>query len=59
METNGWLKVLLEKMDDDISEIKNDVRILREFRWRVVGGVTVICVIVTVAIDLVNIWVRV
>jgi len=58
MEANGWLKELLSRMDDDIQEIKTDVKRLSEFKWRIAGGVTVLCALITFAINAFAIWMR-
>lgn len=66
MEQNGWLKVLLENMQADIDEIKADMKLvvmheiepLKKWKWKVAGGVTVICALITLIINVFGILYR-
>lgn len=57
-ETNGWLKLMLEKMQEDMSEMKEDIRLLREERAKQHGVAVVIAVIATCVINLLAVWLR-
>lgn len=56
MDTNGWLKVLLAKMQDDLKEIKKDVKALQKSKFMFDGAKEAIRVFITVAITLVTLW---
>lgn len=58
MEENGWLRHLLENMQKDIDEIKDDVKHLSEWKWKIAGGVTVVSVFVTVIVNILHVWAK-
>lgn len=51
MNETEWLHDVLDRMREDILEIKQDIRDLREFKFRLLGGVFVITSVLTLAID--------
>lgn len=51
MNETEWLHDVLDRMREDIIEIKQDIRDLREFKFRLLGGVFVITSVLTLAID--------
>lgn len=41
-----------DEMRDDIKDIKGDVRSLLKFKWQMIGGTSVVAIIITLAIGL-------
>ena len=46
----------IQRIEDDVHEIKKDVKELLKFKWQVIGGSIVISVIITIAFQVVGIW---
>lgn len=44
-ESMGWIR-------SEVAEIKSDVKLLNQFRWRFAGGLTLLSMIVTAIIEL-------
>lgn len=57
-EPNGWLKVVIEQMQDDMTEMKADIKQLLEARAETRGKTYVIVGIITIAINLAAILLR-
>jgi hypothetical protein len=53
------LDYFIERTDKDISEIKDDVKSLLAFKWQIVSGAAIVSGIVTLAIQLVLIYLKV
>lgn len=52
METSGWLRVVVEQIQDDLTELKTDVKILLEERAEKRGKIYVMTGLITLAINL-------
>ncbi len=63
MDSNGWLKIVLEKMEKDIAEVKSELKLLREERAWTKGAFWVATIMVsgfaTLAFHLLEIILRV
>lgn len=53
-----WTVYALDRIREDVTEIKHDIKDLKSFRFRLAGGITVLCALLTVAVDAVVMWVR-
>jgi hypothetical protein len=52
----SFLKTILSKQDDEIQEIKSDVKKLLKFKWQIIGGSLFFSFILTSAINLAVIY---
>lgn len=64
-----WLKELLQNLKDDVDEVKAEVKVLNEkwdqkfsdhdqFKWKVYGAVVAVSAVITIAINILAIWVK-
>ena len=58
MSETDWLRVTLERMQSDIDEIKQDVKVWHEFKFKLAGGVFVLSSLITVLLNLVGLYLR-
>lgn len=58
MNESEWLHDVLNNIREDIIEIKQDVKDLREAKHKLLGGIFVVSTIITVVINVVAIWAR-
>lgn len=55
---NGWLKKYLENLEKEVGEVKADVKLLLEDKWKRQGMTIVISVIVSLVTTALAIWLR-
>ncbi len=58
MSGTDWLRVALQHMQDDIEEIKADVKTLRDNQAEFRGKAIIIASVITLLINAVAIWFR-
>lgn len=58
MDANAWLSELLKKMQNDINDIKSDVRDIRDFKLKIAGASILISATLTLAINAIAIWIK-
>lgn len=58
MENNGWLKILVEKIQTDLTELKADVKVLLDERAEKRGKTYVVVGLITIGINLVAMWLQ-
>lgn len=58
MDDHGWLRVVIEQMQDDMTEMKSDIKLLLEAKAETKGKTYVIVGIITIAINLAAILLR-
>lgn len=65
MEESGWLKVLLDNLQDDMKEIKDDIHEIRvemeglkDFKAKVIGGSMALSFVITGFVQLVLHWIK-
>lgn len=56
MESNGWLKEVLQIMREDLDEIKADVKALQNSKLKFDGGKETLRIIMTIGITLFTLW---
>lgn len=53
----GEMKEFKRVVLEDLREIKKDVKLLNNFKWRVASGAAVLCFLLTIAIQVIDvIW---
>jgi sensor histidine kinase regulating citrate/malate metabolism len=55
---NGWLRVVIEQMQEDLTEIKGDLKILREERAEHKGRMYIVVGLITIGINLLAVWLK-
>lgn len=58
-DDHGWLRVVIDQIQDDLTEMKADVKTLLEERAEKRGKVYVIVGLITVGINLLAAWLRI
>lgn len=48
----GRLEGKLDLVIEDVREVKNDVKALNQFKWRMAGGAAILSIILTAVIEL-------
>ena len=54
MAETDWLKVTLDRIQSDIDEIKDDVKMLHEFKFKIAGGVIALSTILTLILHVIS-----
>lgn len=57
-ENQGWLKVVIDQMQDDLTEMKADVKVLLETKAKNEGKVYVLAGLITIGINLLAAWLK-
>lgn len=52
MEDHGWLRNIVENMQNEIHEIKKDVKDIKEFKFKIVGGIIAISSLITIIVNI-------
>lgn len=53
-----WLHLVLSKIEKDLDDIKEEIKRLNEFRFRLVGSAVFASCVITAGINFLSLWMK-